>query len=55
MTFKRKMLRKKPPKIPRCPYCHRKLTYHEGKDVWICESVECSYIKKGCLNEKHNE
>ena len=46
MTFKRKLKRKKMPKIPRCPHCHEKLTYYEGKKVWICENSECGYIRE---------
>ena len=45
MTFARKIKRKKVPKTPRCPKCHRKLIYHEGKNVWVCESTECCYVR----------
>ena len=43
MTFARKMKRKKMPKAPTCPHCHKRLSYHEGKDVWLCE--HCGYVK----------
>ena len=46
MTFARKMKRKKMPKMPRCPHCHKKLTYYEYKNVWMCENVECGYIRE---------
>ena len=51
MTLARKLKRKKLPKAPRCPRCHKKLTYHQGKDVWMCESVNCGYVKVGEVAE----